>query len=189
MADSVAPAQPTAEQAAATMRSRRFVVLLVLVSAIGVGVSVASWGFLELVYQVQREMFTHLPHALGYRNGPPLWWSLPVLGIGASITALAITILPGEGGHLPAKGLAAGGPPKPLRQNCQFRDTGHGSGPGCAHEHCHAGRVHARSAVQGRRPTPSRRQPPAPKHSEGGDGSRRRDDAATRQPGERWPGV
>ena len=32
------------------------------------------------VFQLQQELFKHLPHALGYEQGPPLWWSLPVLG-------------------------------------------------------------------------------------------------------------
>jgi H+/Cl- antiporter ClcA len=36
---------------------------------------------------------------------------LPVLPIGAFITAFAIVKLPGRGGHIPANGLATGGPP------------------------------------------------------------------------------
>lgn len=108
-------AAPTAEQAAATMRSRRYAGLLVVVAVVGVVVSLASWGFLELIYQLQRELFTHLPHALGYTSGPPVWWSLPVLGIAGLLVALAISRLPGDGGHLPARGLAAGGAPvKPI---------------------------------------------------------------------------
>jgi H+/Cl- antiporter ClcA len=99
----------TAEQAAATMRSRRYRVLLVLVAVAGVVVSVASWCFLEGIYQLQQELFTHLPHALGYAHGAPLWWSVPVLAIGALLTALVIARLPGDGGHLPARGLAPGG--------------------------------------------------------------------------------
>jgi len=80
MADAAAaPAEPTAEQAAATMRSRQFVGLLIVVAVIGVLVSLAAWCFLELIYQLQRELYTHLPNALGYTHGPPLWWSLPVL--------------------------------------------------------------------------------------------------------------
>ena len=55
----------------------------------------------------------HPPHAVGYQNGPPKWWPLPVLAIGALIVALAITRLPGDGGHIPAKGLSAGGPSGP----------------------------------------------------------------------------
>jgi H+/Cl- antiporter ClcA len=96
------------------MRSKRYVVFLVIVAIVGVIVSLAAWCFLELVHQIQQELYTHLPHALGYPNGPPLWWSLPVLAIGALITALAITRLPGNGGHLPALGLQSGPPVKPV---------------------------------------------------------------------------
>jgi H+/Cl- antiporter ClcA len=105
------PAEPTAQQAAETMRSKRFLVLLVIVAVIGVVVSLATWCFLELIYQLQRELWTHLPHALGYKSGPPLWWGLPVLAVAGLLVALAITRLPGEGGHLPARGLAVGGKP------------------------------------------------------------------------------
>ena len=96
------------------MRSKRFIVLLVIVAVVGVVVSLAAWCFLEAIHQIQQELFTHLPHALGYDNGPPLWWSLPVLGVGGLLVALVITRLPGEGGHLPARGLAFGGGPAPL---------------------------------------------------------------------------
>jgi H+/Cl- antiporter ClcA len=85
--------------------------LLVIVAVVGVIVSLATWGFLELIYQLQQELYTHLPHALGYQNGPPSWWSLPVLGVAGVLVALTITRLPGDGGHLPAKGLATGGRP------------------------------------------------------------------------------
>jgi H+/Cl- antiporter ClcA len=96
------------------MRSKRFVVLLVIVAIIGVIISLAAWCFLEGVAQLQKELYTHLPHALGYNNGPPVWWPLPLLGIAGLLVALAIMRLPGEGGHLPAKGLAAGSPTKPI---------------------------------------------------------------------------
>ena len=90
--------------------SRPFVVLLVLVAVVGVAVSLAAWCFLELIHQIQQEVFVHLPHAFGYAN-EPRWWPLPVLPIAAFITALAIEKLPGRGGHIPADGLATGGPP------------------------------------------------------------------------------
>jgi H+/Cl- antiporter ClcA len=102
-------AELTAQQAAATMTSKRFMVLLVVVSLVGVVVALAAWCFLELIYQIQRELYTHLPNALGYKSGPPVWWSLPVLGVAGLLVALVITRLPGDGGHLPAKGLAIGG--------------------------------------------------------------------------------
>jgi H+/Cl- antiporter ClcA len=114
MADAAAAPEPTAEQVSATMRSKPFIVLLVIVSVVGVIVSLASWCFLELIYQITRELYTHLPHALGYDNGPPLWWPIPILAIAGVIVALAITRLPGNGGHIPAKGLASGDPPKPI---------------------------------------------------------------------------
>jgi H+/Cl- antiporter ClcA len=95
------------------MSSKPFVVLLVLVAIVGVVVSLASWCFLELIHQIQQEVFVHLPHALGY-SSEPRWWPLPVLPIAAFITALAIEKLPGRGGHIPAHGLATGGPPPTL---------------------------------------------------------------------------
>jgi H+/Cl- antiporter ClcA len=101
----------TPEQADATIRSRRYAVLLIVVAVIGVVVSLAAWCFLEGIYQIQQELYVHLPHAVGYSNGPPKWWSLPVLAIGALICAFAILRLPGKGGHIPAEGLAMGGGP------------------------------------------------------------------------------
>jgi H+/Cl- antiporter ClcA len=91
------------------------VVLLAIAAVVGVVVSLAAWCFLELTYQLQRELYHHLPNALGYGNGPPLWWSLPILGIAGLITAFAIVRLPGEGGHIPAEGLkVGGGPTRPI---------------------------------------------------------------------------
>jgi H+/Cl- antiporter ClcA len=114
MADAPAAPEPTPEQAFATMRSKPFIVLLVIVSVIGVIVSLVAWCFLELTYQITQELYTHLPHALGYNSGPPSWWSIPILLIAGVIVALAISRLPGNGGHIPAKGLASGDPPKPI---------------------------------------------------------------------------
>jgi H+/Cl- antiporter ClcA len=96
------------------MASKRFVVLLVLVAVVGVIVSFATWLYLELIHEVTQELYTHLPHALGYQNGPPVWWPLPVLAIAGVIAGLAITRLPGNGGHIPAKGLSGGKPTAPV---------------------------------------------------------------------------
>jgi H+/Cl- antiporter ClcA len=91
------------------MVSRPYLVLLVIAAVVGVVVSLAAWCFLELVHQIQQEVFHHLPSAFGYAHGPPLWWSLPVLAIAGLIVAAAIEFLPGTGGHLPAEGLKVGG--------------------------------------------------------------------------------
>jgi H+/Cl- antiporter ClcA len=115
MADEVsAPEEPTSEQVAATMTSRRYVVLLVIVSIVGVVVSFATWGYLELIHQTTQELYTHLPNALGYHHGPPVWWPLPILAIAGVIVALAILYLPGNGGHVPAMGLSTGKPTTPI---------------------------------------------------------------------------
>jgi Voltage gated chloride channel len=91
------------------LASRSYLGLLALSSIVGVIVSLGAWCFLELVYQTQREVFHHLPSALGYGHGPPLWWSLPVLAIAGLIVGAAISYLPGTGGHVPAEGLRVGG--------------------------------------------------------------------------------
>ena len=72
-------AELSAEQADATIRSKAYVGLLVAVAAIGVVVSIAAWCLLEAIFQIQQELYVHLPHAVGYQNGPPKWWSLPIL--------------------------------------------------------------------------------------------------------------
>jgi H+/Cl- antiporter ClcA len=114
MADNGAPAPgdasaATPEDPSATLLSKGFVVLLAIASVVGVLVSLAAWCFVELVYQIQRELYTHLPSAVGYHHGAPLWWSLPILAIAGLITAFAIVRLPGNGGHIPAEGLQVGG--------------------------------------------------------------------------------
>jgi H+/Cl- antiporter ClcA len=115
----VSPANPpageagpaAAEDPTATLLSRGFLVLLVIAAVVGVVVSLAAWCFVELVYQMQQELYHHLPSAVGYAHGPPVWWSLPILVVSGVITALAIVKLPGEGGHVPAEGLKVGGSP------------------------------------------------------------------------------
>lgn len=92
-----------------TLLSKGFLVLLAIAAIVGVLVSLAAWCFVELIYQIQRELYTHLPNAVGYTHGPPLWWSLPILAVAGLITAFAIVRLPGSGGHIPAEGLKVGG--------------------------------------------------------------------------------
>ena len=112
--DGQAAPELTPELAAQTMGSRRYVVLLIIVAVVGVIVSFATWAFLELIHQVTQELYTHLPHAVGYAHGPPVWWPLPILAIAGVIVAFAILRMPGNGGHIPAMGLSAGKPAKPI---------------------------------------------------------------------------
>ena len=87
---------------------RALLALLALTAVVGLVVSLASWGFLELIAQIQTAVFDDLPDALGYDGGAPVWWPLPVLAVAGLLTALAIARLPGTGGHDPAGGLNAG---------------------------------------------------------------------------------
>jgi H+/Cl- antiporter ClcA len=89
----------------ALMRSRRFAVLLALAAVVGLVVSFAAWGFLELVHQIQVGVFQGLPKDLGF-DSTPRWWSLPVLAVAGVVVAFAVARLPGGGGHLPAHGLS-----------------------------------------------------------------------------------
>jgi H+/Cl- antiporter ClcA len=110
MADTTPPAAapaPPPLDPEAMLRSRNFVVLLVFAAIVGVFVSLASWGFLELVHQIQLGVFSDLPDALGY-NTMPNWWPIPVLVLAGIPVAFAIVKLPGKGGHVPANGLQMG---------------------------------------------------------------------------------
>jgi len=86
----------------------------VFAAALGVVVSLASWGFLELVHVLQTGVYIDLPHDLGYDTAPT-WWPLPWLTLAGVLTAFAVVRLPGGGGHVPADGLKTGsGPTQPI---------------------------------------------------------------------------
>ena len=63
---------------AALLRSRSYLVLLVLAAVIGAPISVVAYGFLTLVSKLQQWVFTDLPKGLGF-HGAPLWWPVPFL--------------------------------------------------------------------------------------------------------------
>jgi chloride channel protein, CIC family len=96
------------------LRSRSYLGLLLLAALLGVPVSAVAYGFLALVSYLQKEIFTHLPHGLGFHSAP-LWWPLPVLAVGGVLTALAIRYLPGRGGPSPAGGFGMHPPPTPAQ--------------------------------------------------------------------------
>ena len=106
--------RPTAEarpaDPAALVRSRGYVVLLVIAALLGVPVSLLAYGFLALSDKLQPLLYTDLPSGLGFHGTPP-WWPLPLLAIGGLLVALCIRYLPGRGGHEPTGGFAASGVP------------------------------------------------------------------------------
>ena len=103
------PADP-----AALLRSRGYLQLLAFAAILGVPISAAVYGFLALASYLQKEVYTHLPHGLGF-NTVPVWWPLPMLLAGGVIAALAIQYLPGRGGPSPADGFKLHGPPTPIQ--------------------------------------------------------------------------
>jgi chloride channel protein, CIC family len=98
---------------AAILRSRRYLVLVVLGAVIGVPVATVAYFFLEAVARAQKEIFSDLPTALGF-HGEPLWWPLPWLALSGVLVALAILYLPGTGGHEPSEGFKSAGPVRPI---------------------------------------------------------------------------
>jgi H+/Cl- antiporter ClcA len=106
-----APASPSDPRT--LLRSREYLVLLVLAALIGVPVSAAAFGFLALVGELQPLIYTDLPKALGF-EGTPLWWPLPLLAVGGLLAGLSIQYLPGHGGHEPTAGFKAAGAPAPV---------------------------------------------------------------------------
>jgi H+/Cl- antiporter ClcA len=105
------PEPGPAPDPAALLRSPAYLRLLVLAGLIGVPISAVAYFYLKLVDVLQKALFTDLPqNALGF-DSTPGWWPLPVVALGGLLTALAITRLPGIGGHSPADGFHTGGTP------------------------------------------------------------------------------
>jgi H+/Cl- antiporter ClcA len=97
------------------LRSKSYLRLLILAAVLGVPVSAAAYGFLQLVAYLQGQVFTHLPNGLGFHGAPP-WWPLPILTLAGLLVAPVIRFLPGKGGHSPADGFKAGeGAPTPAQ--------------------------------------------------------------------------
>jgi H+/Cl- antiporter ClcA len=96
------------------LRSKSYLRLLILAAVLGVPVSAAAYGFLQLVAYLQGEVFTHLPNGLGFHGAPP-WWPLPVLTLAGLLVAPVIRFLPGKGGHSPADGFKPRGAPTPAQ--------------------------------------------------------------------------
>jgi chloride channel protein, CIC family len=62
------------------MRSRPYRALPVISALIGLVLSSASWGFLELVHVLQVWVYEDLPGELGF-SSQPAWWRLPWLAV------------------------------------------------------------------------------------------------------------
>ena len=108
MPDPVSP--PASSDPLDLLRSRGYLVILLLGALVGVPVAAASYFFLKVIAETQQWVFTTLPVNLGF-DSTPIWWPLPVLVLAGVVVAAAIQYLPGTGGHSPAKGFVASGAP------------------------------------------------------------------------------
>jgi H+/Cl- antiporter ClcA len=105
---------PPTPDPAELLRSRNYVVLVVLGGIVGVPVALVAYFFLKAVAELQTYFFETLPGELGFGH-EPLWWPLPVLAVGGLLVAASIRYLPGTGGHKPAEGFKTGGPVEPIQ--------------------------------------------------------------------------
>lgn len=102
---------PSSADPLAPLRTRSYALLLVLATVLGVPISAGAYFFLALITELQDWVYTEIPDALGVS---PDWWPLPVLLVASLIVGAIVRYLPGHGGHSPADGLHAGGPPFPI---------------------------------------------------------------------------
>ncbi len=111
---SAAPNHPPQMSPAELLRSRGYVVILVLGGIVGVPVAFFAYFYLKEVGVVQNWVFTTLPSDLGF-DSEPTWWPLLPLTISGVLVSLSLTYLPGTGGHKPAEGFkVSGGPTRPI---------------------------------------------------------------------------
>jgi chloride channel protein, CIC family len=89
----------------ALLRSRSYLVLLLLAVVLGAPIAALAYWFLYLVSDLQKWLFQpeYLLKSLGF-HGEPIWWPLPMVGLAGVLVGLTIRYLPGRGGHSPADG-------------------------------------------------------------------------------------
>ncbi|WP_433787838.1 chloride channel protein [Actinomycetospora sp. CA-101289] len=107
------PSPPAAPlEAAAVVRERGYLVLLLVAAGLGVPVAAASYGFIVLIGLAHRSLYEDLPRALGL-DGAPAWWPVPWLVLAGVLVALVVHRMPGHGGHVPIDGFQTGSFPSP----------------------------------------------------------------------------
>ena len=96
------------------IRSRPYLLALLLAAILGIPISAVAYGFLALVGAVQEYLFDDLPQEV-FAGGTPAWWPVPWLALCGLLTGMTIRYLPGNGGHSPAFGFKTGGGPPVAR--------------------------------------------------------------------------
>ena len=87
------------------MDPKTYLQSLVIAALIGIPVALLALGFVWLEQHLTDFLWTTMPNHLG-DSAPPWWWILLVPTVGGLLVAFA-RLLPGDGGHDPAKGFSA----------------------------------------------------------------------------------
>ncbi|WP_322938249.1 chloride channel protein [Nocardioides bizhenqiangii] len=90
------------------LHDRAYLVLLLVVALLGIPLSLAAFGFLVAVHELEHVVWESLPSALGY-DELPSWWAILTIATAGLLVGLAVKYLPGHGGHVPVAGF--GGEP------------------------------------------------------------------------------
>ncbi len=110
---STTPQQGAPPDPDAILRSRAYVMILVLGAVVGLLAALVAYFFLKWVGDVQQYVFTTLPQDLGF-GAAPTWWPIPILAISGLLVGLTIHYFHGTSGHEPADGFKASGPVLPI---------------------------------------------------------------------------
>lgn len=92
------------------LHSPGYLALLLVAALVGIPLSFIAFGFLAALHVLEDLVWDTLPANLGF-DVPPAWWPIVTIGLSGVLVALAVTHLPGRGGHVPATGLSAGATP------------------------------------------------------------------------------
>ena len=104
---------PLARNPIALLRTRSYVMLLVLGALVGVPVAAVAYFLLKFVAVAQQYVFVSLPDDLGW-DPAPTWWPILPLMVSGLVVALTIEHLHGTAGHEPAEGFKSTGPVDPV---------------------------------------------------------------------------
>jgi H+/Cl- antiporter ClcA len=113
MTAAVSPTPSAPSDPKELLKSRSYVVLLFFGALIGAPIALVAFFFLKWVDVVQNDVFTTLPHDLGFR-GEPIWWPVVPLAVSGLLVGLSIEYLPGTSGHKPAEGFKTAGATAPV---------------------------------------------------------------------------
>ncbi len=114
MGSAPAPAADTAPPSPLeVLKSRSYVLALIMGAVVGAPVAAVAYLFLKLVAEAQQFLFTQLPTELGF-DTEPAWWPIPLLVLSGLLVALTIRYLPGTAGHEPAEGFKPSGAVRPI---------------------------------------------------------------------------